>query len=46
MDVWGVFSGDARPVAKIFLVIHLSLFIAFILTRRASVQGVARVPLA
>jgi hypothetical protein len=39
MDVWGVFSGDARPVAKIFLVIHFLMFIAFILTRGASVQA-------
>lgn len=36
MDVWGVFSGDARPVAKLFLVIHSIMFIAFLLTRRAS----------
>jgi hypothetical protein len=36
MDVWGVFSGDARSVAKVFLVIHFLLFTAFILTRRGS----------
>lgn len=35
MDVWGVFSGDARPVSKIFLVIHFLMFAAFILVRRA-----------
>ncbi len=35
MDVWGVFSGDARPVAKIFLAVHSLMFIAFVLTRRA-----------
>jgi hypothetical protein len=35
MDVWGVFSGDARAVAKLFLVIHFLMFTAFILTRRA-----------
>jgi hypothetical protein len=34
MDLWGVFSGDARAVAKIFLVIHFLMFIAFVLTRR------------
>ena len=39
MDVWGVFSGDARPVAKIFLVIHLLMFVAFIVARRASIQA-------
>jgi len=40
-DVWGVFSGDARPIAKLFLVIHLLFTIAFVLadrpgTRRSS----------
>ena len=34
MDVWGNFSGDARPAAKIFLVIHTLMFIAFLLVRR------------
>jgi hypothetical protein len=29
MDAWGVFSGDARSIAKIFLVVHLLLSIAF-----------------
>jgi hypothetical protein len=36
MDIWGVFSGDARPVMKLFLVIHLLMFVAFIVVRRAS----------
>jgi hypothetical protein len=31
MDVWGVFSGDARPVAKVFLPIHLLLTIGFVM---------------
>jgi hypothetical protein len=31
MDVWGVFSGDARPAAKLFLVIHLLMTAAFVL---------------
>ena len=35
MDIWGVFSGDARPVAKLFLVIHLSMTVAFALAWRA-----------
>jgi hypothetical protein len=39
MDVWGVFSGDARRVAKFFLVIHLLMFVAFILARRASMKA-------
>lgn len=28
-DVWGVFSGDARDLAKVFLVVHLSFAVAF-----------------
>jgi hypothetical protein len=36
MDLWGVFSGDARRVAKVFLVIHLLMTIAFVLAWRAS----------
>jgi hypothetical protein len=35
MDVWGVLSGDARPVAKLFLVVHLLLTAAFVMTARA-----------
>ena len=34
-DVVGVFSGGARPIAKLFLVIHLSMAIAFALQWRA-----------
>ena len=29
-DVWGVFSGDARPIAKAFLVVHLLFTLAFV----------------
>ena len=39
MDVWGVFSGGARPVAKLFLVIHLLMTAAFAMAGRASVRG-------
>ena len=28
-DVWGVFTGGSRPVAKVFLVIHVLLALAF-----------------
>ncbi len=35
MDVWGVFSGGARPVAKVFLVIHLLMTVAFVVAGRA-----------
>ena len=36
MDIWGVLSGDARPVAKGFLVVHLLLTIGFVTARRPS----------
>jgi hypothetical protein len=38
MDIWGVFSGGARPVAKLFLVIHLLLTVAFVLAGRAGMR--------
>jgi hypothetical protein len=28
-DVWGVLSGEAREIAKVFLVIHLAFVLAF-----------------
>jgi hypothetical protein len=34
-DVWGVFSGDARPIARGFLVVHLLFTAAFVVTGRA-----------
>jgi hypothetical protein len=30
MDVWGVFTGGARSIAKLFLLIHLLLTVAFV----------------
>ena len=30
VDVWGVFTGGARPIAKLFLVIHFFLTAAFV----------------
>jgi hypothetical protein len=36
MDLWGVFSGEARQVAKLFLVIHLLMTLAFLLAWRAA----------
>jgi hypothetical protein len=38
MDLWGVFSGAARPVAKLFLVVHLLLTVAFMLAGRAGMR--------
>lgn len=39
MDVWGVFSGGARQVAKVFLVIHLLLTAAFVVSGRATLAS-------
>ena len=35
-DVWGVASGEAREIAKVFLVIHLLFALAFVAAARAS----------
>ena len=42
MDVWGVFSVGARPAAKLFLVIHLFMTIAFVVAGRASMRAQRR----
>lgn len=34
-DVWGVFGGGARPVAKVFLVVHLLMAAVFAIAARA-----------
>ena len=34
-DVWGVFVGGARSVAKVFLVVHLLMTLGFVLAWRA-----------
>jgi hypothetical protein len=39
MDVWGVFSGDARQVAKPFLVVHLLLTVAFVVAGRGEMRA-------
>jgi hypothetical protein len=39
MDSWGVFSGGARQAAKLFLVIHLLLTVAFIVAGHASMRA-------
>jgi hypothetical protein len=31
-DVWGVVSGEAREIAKLFLIVHLAFAVAFVLT--------------
>jgi hypothetical protein len=38
-DIWGVFTGGARPIAKVFLVIHLLLTFAFIAVWRSSTRS-------
>ncbi len=40
-DVQGVFSGDARQLAKAFLVVHLLFTLAFVLARRTALRGAA-----
>jgi hypothetical protein len=39
MDIWGVSSGAARPAMKLFLVIHLLMFVAFIVVRRSGTRA-------
>jgi hypothetical protein len=40
MDIWGVFGGGgARPVMKLFLVIHLLMTVAFVVAGRASLRA-------
>jgi hypothetical protein len=39
MDVWGVLSGGARPVAKLFLVIYLLMTVGFVVAGRASMRA-------
>jgi hypothetical protein len=39
MDLWGVFSGDARAAAKLFLVIHLLMTVAFVVAGRARMRA-------
>jgi hypothetical protein len=38
MDVWGVFSGAARPVAQVFLVVHLLFAASFVRAARPAPQ--------
>ena len=39
MDVWGVFTGGARSIAKLFLLIHLLLTVAFVVAWRSNKNG-------
>jgi hypothetical protein len=38
VDVWGVFSGDARQIARLFLVVHLLFTLAFVWVGLASIR--------
>lgn len=38
-DIWGVASGEARELARIFLIVHLSFTLAFLLALRADRIG-------
>ena len=35
-DLWGVASGEAREIAKLFLLVHLAFAIAFVMAARAA----------
>jgi uncharacterized membrane protein len=39
VDVWGVFTGGARQIAKLFLVVHFLLTAAFVVARRTDTRG-------
>ena len=41
-DVWGVASGEAREVAKLFLVVHLLFTLAFVVAARHGAKTRAR----
>jgi hypothetical protein len=41
-DLWGVASGEARDVAKLFVVIHLAFALAFIALARSAIAGRSR----
>lgn len=38
-DVWGVASGEAREIAKVFLIVHLLFAIAFAVAVRTALGG-------
>jgi hypothetical protein len=40
-DLWGVATGEARDIAKIFLVVHLLFAIVFIAVLRKTAEGSA-----
>ena len=44
MDVWGVVSGEARELAKAFLLVHLLFTLAFVAAGRATMRGTAGGP--
>jgi hypothetical protein len=44
MDVWGVVSGEARELAKAFLLVHLLFTLGFVAAGRATMRGTAGGP--
>jgi hypothetical protein len=38
-DIWGVASGEAREIAKLFLAVHLAFTLAFIAAARGGVRA-------
>ncbi len=41
VDIWGVSSGDARQIAKAFLVVHFLFTLAFVVAGRSALRGPA-----
>jgi uncharacterized membrane protein len=39
VDIWGVSTGGARPIAKLFLLIHLLLTAAFVVAWRTNMRA-------
>jgi hypothetical protein len=35
-DIWGVLTGEAREIAKLFMIVHLAFTIAFAIAARAN----------
>ena len=42
MDILGVFGGGARPIAKLFLVIHLLMTVVFVVAGRTGMRAQRR----
>ena len=43
-DVWGVATGEAREIAKLFLAVHLLFTLAFVVAARGKATGLGHPP--